>query len=51
MNECEELPAYISSYQDTLIFNLRPTVFAIRFRRLAFGWRQDVAHKVAETPE
>jgi hypothetical protein len=51
MNECVGLATYISSYQDTLIFNLHPVVFAIKFRRVAIGWRREPACKPAWTPE
>jgi hypothetical protein len=34
-----------------LIFNLQPYAFAIRFRRVVFGWRQNLALKLAGTPE
>jgi hypothetical protein len=51
MNECEALEQYISSYQDTLIFNLHPYPFAIRFRHLAVGWRRKLAAKPARIPE
>ena len=43
MNEYGEIGTYISSYQDALIINLRPTAFAIRFRRLVIGGREKSA--------
>jgi len=51
MDEYEQVGRYISSYQDTLIIRLHPRAFAIKFRRLALGWRQDVARKPAGTAE
>jgi hypothetical protein len=42
---------YISSYQDTLIYNLHPNAFAIRFGRVALGWRLELARKPGWTPE
>ena len=44
-DECEAGARYISSYQDTLIFNLHPIAFAIRFRHLAIGGRLKLARK------
>jgi hypothetical protein len=51
MDECQHVATYISSYQDTLIIRLHRRPFAIKFRRLALGWRQDVARKPAGAAE
>ena len=51
MHECGEIARYASSYHDTLIYNLLSCPFAIRFRRLDFVGRQDVAPKPGRTPE
>jgi hypothetical protein len=50
-DECEVGAIHISSYQDTLIFNLHPSPFAIRFRHLAIGWRRKLAREPAWMPE
>jgi len=51
MSECEEVALLISSYQDTLIYNLHPNAFAIRFGRVVLGWRLELARKLAWAPE
>ena len=47
MDEWDAAAGYISSYLDMLIYNLRPSLFAIRFRRMALGGRRDLAPEPA----